>query len=117
MSGTILHSPLTSFVRRYLQRAVVQHPSTFPHADHLADALHDVFATLPLVVRALHHRSRASGLLLNPSNCFVLPLRTGGMTMTDLYALLCLSFAARTSARYLGVDLGATAAATKLQAL
>lgn len=116
LSGTMFALSLDPFVRWYLSRSVFTGTHIFLYADDLANALRDVFQHLPLLLRALHHWRLASGLALKPSECVVLPLWTGDYTTIRTFVGNLPGFSpdsVRTSARYLGVDLGVESAATQ----
>lgn len=112
----LLAVALDPFVRWYVSRPALAASRIYRYADDLANAMKAVYRMVPLVLHALHHWRRASGLALKPSKCIILPLWDGDYS--DLRTFVCAlpgftAGAVRTNARYLGVDLGVTAATTQ----
>lgn len=79
LSGTIFALSLDPFIRWYLSRSVFAGFHIFLYTDDLANAFRDVYRQFPLILRALLHWRRASGLSLKPSKCVVPPLWAGGL--------------------------------------
>lgn len=73
LSGTRFALTLDAFGRWYQSRPVFSGTRIFLYTDDLANALKNVYRLLPLVLRALHHWSLASGLTLKHAKCVVMP--------------------------------------------
>lgn len=115
-SGTIFALSLDPFVRWYLSRSIFTGTHIYLYADDLANAMRDIYRHLLLILCALHHWRLASGLALKPPKCVVLPLWVGDCTEIRNFVGNRPGFspdAVRTSARYLGVDLGVETAASR----
>lgn len=116
LSGTMFALSLDPFVRWYLSRSIFNGSYIFLYADDLANAFRDVYQQLPLILRALLHWRRASGLSLKPSKCVVLPLWVGDYSDIKNFVGNLPGFTTdvvRSSARYLGVELGVNSCAAQ----